>query len=117
MSSGLWAWSEVPVWCSSVEMWSKRCASPDSVRRFFWFIWALDTIPPLLAVVAAVKPDLARGVSTSFFAVIAPLNILMANSFYNAFDPQVFGLTEHMERFMKVSHALLSLTLPWLSQK
>lgn len=70
--------------------------------RFFWFILALDSIPALLAIVAAIKPEYARGVSSSFFAAIAPLNILMANAFYNAFDPQVFGLTEDMERFMKV---------------
>eukprot|EP00892_Ulva_mutabilis_P005417 jgi/Ulvmu1/3247/UM150_0020.1 len=70
--------------------------------RFFWFVLALDSIPALLAIIAAVKPEYARGVSSSFFAVIAPLNILMANAFYNAFDPQVFGLSEDMERFMKI---------------
>lgn len=54
--------------------------------RFFWFVWALNTIPPLLAVVATFMPDLARGASTSFFAVIAPLNVLLANSLYDAID-------------------------------
>eukprot|EP00892_Ulva_mutabilis_P005416 jgi/Ulvmu1/3246/UM150_0019.1 len=73
--------------------------------RFFWFILALNTIPALLAIVAAIKPEFARGVSTSFFSVLAPLNMLMANAFYNAFDPQVYGLSEDLERAMKVTMA------------
>eukprot|EP00892_Ulva_mutabilis_P005418 jgi/Ulvmu1/3248/UM150_0021.1 len=69
--------------------------------RFFWFMWVLNSIPPLLAVVATFMPDLARGVSTSYFAVIAPLNILMANSFFDAIE-----LTNNdMEKNMKVSMA------------
>lgn len=68
--------------------------------RFFWFMWALNTIPPLLAVVATFMPDLARGVSTSFFAVIAPLDILMANSFFDAVDIASGDIEDHMKLTM-----------------
>lgn len=65
--------------------------------RFFWFIWSLNTIPPLLAVAATFMPDRARGVSTSFFAVIAPLNILLSNSLYDAINITNGDMEEHMQ--------------------
>lgn len=60
-------------------------------------MWVLNSIPALLAVVATFMPDLARGVSTSYFAVIAPLNILMANSFYDAIDAASGDMEKHVK--------------------
>jgi hypothetical protein len=47
---------------------------------------ALNIIPAILAVIAAIEPDLARGAATSFFAVLSVLDMLLTNSFYNMFD-------------------------------
>ena len=46
-------------------------------------------------------PDMARGASTSFFAVLAPLTILMANSFYDA----TWVAKSDMEKRMEVCPA------------
>jgi hypothetical protein len=51
--------------------------------RFPWFVLALNTVPVLLALISMVKPQLARGATTAFFSVLAPLNILMAHAFFN----------------------------------
>eukprot|EP00892_Ulva_mutabilis_P005422 jgi/Ulvmu1/3251/UM150_0024.1 len=65
--------------------------------RFPWFVWALSSIPALLAAAATLAPERARGASTSFFAVIAPLSILMANTFYSAVRFTVAGMQKNMQ--------------------
>jgi hypothetical protein len=40
-------------------------------------------VPVLLAVIATIKPHLAKSATTAFFSVLAPLNILMTHAFYN----------------------------------
>lgn len=54
--------------------------------RFAWFVWAFCTVPLLLSIVHNVKPHLVARGSSSLFAILATLQILIANEFYNIVD-------------------------------
>lgn len=58
----------------------------NKLYRFAWFVWALSTVPLLLSVVHNVRPHLVARGSGALFAILAVLQILLANEFFNLDD-------------------------------
>lgn len=58
----------------------------NKLFRFVWWVWVLNLIPMITGFSAYLRPKIARVAAAASFAAMSPLNMLIANGFYNVSD-------------------------------